>query len=94
MHRQINPIPLLHRHYSRFNARTDRSVPVLHFGTQGLDFLLLAVSLSIATTGSRSSTKEPELSSRHLYAGHRPPSEQVSDRLIPKKMTVLGFDVI
>ena len=56
--------------------------------------LLLAVSLSITTTGFRSSTKEPELSSRHLYAGHRPPSKQAPDRLIPKKMTVLGSDVI
>jgi hypothetical protein len=94
MRRQINPIPLLYRHYSRFNAHTDRSVPVLHFGTQGLDFLLLAVSLSIATTGSRSSTKEPELSSRHLYAGHHPPSKQVSDGLIPRNFTIPGFDVI
>jgi hypothetical protein len=67
---------------------------VLHFGTQGLDFLLLAVSLSIATTDSRSSTKEPKLSSRHFYVGHRPPNKQVPDGLILKKMTVLGFDVV
>ena len=73
---------------------TDRSVPVLRFGALGLDFLLLAVSLIITTPGSRSSTKEPESSSRHLYAGHRPSSRQVSDGLIPERLLIPGFDVV
>jgi len=45
----------------------------------------LCLSLNIVATGSRSSTSEPRSSSRHLYAGRRLASEQVSARL------VLGF---
>jgi hypothetical protein len=44
-------------------------------------FSHLCLSLSIAIEGSRSSTQEPESGSRHLYAGHRLTSRQVSARL-------------
>ena len=43
----------------------------------------LDFSLDIETTGSRSSLQKPETESRHLYAEHRPHSNQISDGLCP-----------
>ncbi|MBC8469095.1 MAG: hypothetical protein H8D56_06450 [Planctomycetes bacterium] len=54
----------------------------------------LCLSLYIVATGSRSSTSEPRLSSRHLYAGRRLASKQVSARLILGKCQVPSFDPI
>ena len=51
-------------------------------------------SLYIGATGSRSSTQKPESDSRHLYAGHHPPSKQVPDGIIPGLVQDPGFDVI
>ena len=42
---------------------------------------------------SRSSTEAPESSSRPLYAGHRPPSTQAPDGLVPEIVVASGFDV-
>ena len=42
---------------------------------------------------SRSSTEAPESSSRPLYAGHRPPSTQAPDGLLPEIVVASGFDV-
>jgi len=52
------------------------------------------LSLNITESSSHSSVETPEPSSRHLYAGHRPPSKQVSDGLIPGIVVAPGFDVI
>jgi len=43
---------------------------------------------------SHSSVEVPEPSSRHLYAGYRPPSKQVSDGLIPGIVVAPGFDIV
>ena len=43
---------------------------------------------------SRSSTEAPESSSRPLYAGHHPPSQQAPDGLVPEIHTASGFDVV
>lgn len=51
-------------------------------------------SLNIETTGSRSSTRKPRSDSRHLYAGCRPYSNQVSYGLIPGYGNAPGFDNI
>ena len=77
----------------RFIARTGRSVLGSCIGTLRLAFLHLAVSLDITIPSSRSSTKAPESSSRHLYAGHHPPSKQVADGLVPGIVVAPGFDV-
>jgi len=50
-------------------------------------------SLNITVLSSHSSVEAPESSSRHLYAGHRPPSNQVSDGLIPGIVVAPGSDV-
>ena len=50
-------------------------------------------SLYIGATGSHSSTQKPESDSRHLYAGHHPPSKQVPDGFIPGLVQDPGFDV-
>jgi len=42
---------------------------------------------------SRSSTEAPESSSRPLYAGHRPPSTQAPDGLVPEVVVASSFDV-
>ena len=60
MLQQNNPIPLLQVHYRPFIARTDRSAPVLRFGTQGLNFLLLAGSLRIAAQVPAVPHKSPD----------------------------------
>src|ERR1700722_1791476 len=63
-------------------------------GTLGLALMRLTVSLSIDVAGSYSSVREPESSSRHLYAGHRASSKQVSDALVPGQHNSPGFDVV
>ena len=63
-------------------------------GTLSLAPSRLAVSLGIDVAGSCSSAREPESSSRHLYAGHHPPSRQVADGLVPGQYHVPGFDAI
>jgi hypothetical protein len=55
-------------------------------------FCRLCFSLSIRTTGSRSSTREPGSDSRLLYTGRRLPSCQESSRLIPEGSEAPGFD--
>src|SRR5713226_6157379 len=40
------------------------------------------------------STQEPELSSRHLHAGHSLGSKQVAPRLLPRERLALGFDAV
>jgi hypothetical protein len=40
---------------------------------------------------SRSSTEAPESSSRPLYAGHRPPSTQAPDGLVPQVVVASGY---
>ena len=53
----------------------------------------LDFSVSIRTTGSRSSTEKPELDSRHLNAGHHLLRTQVPSRLFPMIGIAIGFDV-
>ena len=85
---------MLQIHYRPFIATTGPSAPALRFGTPTLRGLLSAISLNIAFAGSCSSAQEPGSSSRHLYAGHHPPSKQVSDGLIPEQHNLPGFDVV
>lgn len=54
----------------------------------------LCLSLAIVTTGSRSSTQKPGLSSRHLYAGRHLASKQVSARFILQQHKLRSFDAI
>lgn len=63
-------------HYRHLCATTGRSVLGPRFSTLGLAFLHLTFSFRITAPSSRSSAKTPESSSRHLYAGHRPPGKQ------------------
>src|SRR5450631_863019 len=55
-------------------------------------FYYLSFYLYIETTGSHSSTQEPESDSRLLYAGRHLPSNQVSGKPFPRSPTSLGFD--
>jgi hypothetical protein len=92
---QGNLTPWLRIHYRPFIATTSQSAPALRFGTLSLERAsFLAISLNIAVAGSCSSAQEPGPSSRHLYAGHRPPSKQVPDGLVPRQYHLLGFDVV
>src|ERR1039458_10301409 len=40
------------------------------------------------------SMQEPKPGSRHLYAGYRLVSKQVSSRLVPRHPCSLGFDIV
>ena len=51
----------------------------------------LSFSLGIGATRSCSSVQSPEYRSRRLYAGHSPPSIQVSGGLVPRVKHSLGF---
>jgi hypothetical protein len=54
-----------------------------------LDFFLC-----IKATGSRSSLEKPESDSRHLYAGHHPPNNQVAGGFILGELPAPSFDVL
>ncbi|MBT6556177.1 MAG: hypothetical protein HON50_11315 [Candidatus Marinimicrobia bacterium] len=49
--------------------------------------------MALRIPSSRSSAEAPELSSRHLYAGHHSPSKQVSGEFVPEIVVASGFDV-
>jgi len=59
-----------------------------------LAFLHLTPSLNITVLSSHSSADAPEPSSRHLYAGYRPPSKPVPDELVPGIVVAPGFDIV
>src|SRR5215813_8674139 len=92
--RPPDPIPLLQPHYSAFIAPTDRSVPMLCFGTLASRFSPLVLLPCHQSTGSCSSAQKPASGSRPLYAGRRLPSSQAPDRLVPEGPRTSGFDDI
>ena len=91
----LNAIPSLLTHYRCLTATTNCSAPVSCIGTLSLKAVdLLRFSLSIKTTGSRSSLQKPKSESRLLYADCHLSNNQVSDRLVPRYGNALGFDSV
>src|SRR6266700_3133936 len=90
--RAPDPIPLLQPHYRAFIAHTDRSAPMLCFGTLASRFSPLVLLPCHRSTGSCSSAQKPAFDSRPLYAGRRLPSHQAPDRLVPEGILASGFD--
>ena len=81
--RPDDPTPSLHLHYRDFNTTTSWSAPVPRIGTLTLmGSSHLSFSLSIEDDRFPRSTQEPGSGSRHLYAGRRPSSKQVTLGLI------------
>ena len=76
--------PSLHSHYRSFITTTNCSAPVLRIGT----LILMGPPLGFLpwhrNDRFRRSTQKPETGSRHLYAGRRSGSKQVSPELIPE----------
>ena len=87
-----DPIPSLQPHYGAFIANTNRSAPMLCFGTLASRFSSLVLLPFHQSTGSCSSAQKPASDSRPLYAGRHLPSHQAPDRLFPERLHVPGFD--
>ncbi len=80
--RPDNPTPSLHPHYRDFNATMGQSAPVPRMSTLALvGAPHLSFSLGIGTTGSHVPHKSLVSGSRHLHAGRRSDSKQVSSGL-------------
>lgn len=77
------PTPLLRPHYQPSSLVRVGPPQCLASVLSSSWVFHLDFSLAIETTGSRSSLRKPETESRHLYAEHRPPSNQISDGLRP-----------
>ena len=86
--------PFAPRALPRFNTTTSRSAPVPGIGTLALVGLPLGHLPLHPDDRFPGSLREPEPSSRHLYAGRRVGSKQVSPTLIPGHCPEPGFDVI
>ncbi len=80
----INATPWLHLHYRGFIATTSCSAPVPRIGTLMLVGSPLAFLPYHQDDRFPRSVQKPDSESRHLYAGGRPGSKQVSPELIPK----------
>ncbi len=78
------PTPSLHLHYRDFITTTSWSAPVPRIGTLMLVGSPLAFLPYHQDDRFPRSVQEPDSESRHLYAGGRPGSKQVSPELIPK----------
>ena len=86
--------PFAPRALPRFHTNTGRSAPVPGFGTLILVGPPLGRLPSHPDDRFPGSLREPEPSSRHLYAGRHVGSKQVSPTLIPGRKSEPGFDVI
>jgi hypothetical protein len=88
------PVPFAPPALPGFIATTGQSAPASRFGT--LPLTVSAVWGSSFASGSRfsRSMQEPKPGSRHLYAGYRLVSKQVSSRLVPRHPCSLGFDIV
>jgi hypothetical protein len=76
--------PSLRFHYRTFLATTDDSAPVSRIGTLTLVGPPLAFLPWHRDDRFSRSVQEPESRSRHLYAGRRSDSKQVSFRILPR----------
>ena len=88
---RLDPSPLLRRHYPSSSLVQDGPSQCSALDFSPRSFYYLSFYLGIGTTGSHSSTQEPGSDSRPLYAGRRPPSNQVSGRLVPGVLPAPGF---
>jgi hypothetical protein len=88
----LDPPSLLQRHYPFSSLVQDGPSQCSASDFSPHSFYYLSFYLGIGTTGSLSSTQEPGSDSRPLYAGRRPPSDQVSGRLVPGVLSAPGFD--
>ena len=86
--------PFAPRALPRFNANTGRSAPVPGIGTLALVGLPLGHLPLHPDDRFPGSLREPEPSSRRLYAGRHVGSKQVAPTLIPGQKSQPGFDVI
>ncbi len=85
--------PSLQLHYTAFITTMGHSAPVPRIGTLVLVVLPLGRLPSYRDDRFPGSVHEPESDSRHLNAGRRSVSKQVSSELIPGQPTLPGFDV-
>ena len=86
--------PFAPRALPRFNATTGRSAPVPGIGTLALVAHPLGRLPSHPDDRFPGSLREPEPSSRRLYAGRHVGSKQVAPTLIPGRKSPPGSDVI
>lgn len=86
--------PFAPRALLRFHTTTGRSAPVPGVGTLALVGHPLGHLPLHPDDRFPGSLREPEPSSRHLYAGRHVGSTQVSPTLIPSHKSEPGFDVI
>src|SRR5450631_4730091 len=91
---RLDPSSLLGRHYPSSSLVQDGPSQCSASDFSPRSFSYLSFYLGIGTTGSHSSTREPGSGSRPLNAGRRPPSNQVSGRLVPGELPAPGFDDI
>jgi hypothetical protein len=89
---QFDPSPLLERHYPFSSLVRDGPPQCSALDVSPRSLYYLSFYLGIGTTGSHSSTQEPESDSRPLYAGRRLPGNQVSGTLVPGEIPAPGFD--
>ena len=89
--RPDDPTPSLHPHYRDFNTTTSWSATVPRIGTLTLVGPPLGFLPYHRNDRFPRSTQEPGSGSRHLYAGRRPGSKQVSPGLllVSRKLPVL-----
>ena len=80
--RPDDPTPSLHPHYRDLNTTASWSAPVSRIGTLTLVGPPLGFLPYHRNDRFPRSTQEPGSGSRHLYAGRRPGSKQVSPGLI------------
>ena len=87
--------PSLQLHYTAFLTTAGHSAPVPRIGTQALVGLPLGRLPSHRDDRFPGSIHEPESDSdsRHLNAGRRSVSKQVSSELVPGQPLLPGFDV-
>ena len=86
----LDPAPLLQPHYRPSSLVQAGPPQYFSIGTLALWLSPLVLLPWHPSPGSRSSAQEPGPGSRPLYAGCRPPSNQVSGALIPEEQIAPG----